>query len=137
MVSFKFAFAVQIALVVGACTPYPVQTDYPGSGLGTIQARTERGGGPTAFGPDGKPVVYRIPVIGKNTGFQVETSGPPGSTSFVYEIRGVDGTVHIVGSKSPFAIGSCVAFSGYADGPSRTHWSVGRVTLEPSNNCGK
>jgi len=135
MTAFKCRFALLGIVLAGGCAPYPLQTDYSGGAVGKIQSRTERGGGPTAFGPDGKPYVAPVPVGG--VVIPVESGGLPGSRSYIYEIRAADGTLHIVGSRATFEIGSCVAFSGYADGPSRTHWSVGRVTLERSTNCDK
>jgi hypothetical protein len=52
-----------------------------------------------------------------------------------YELRTDDGTILIVQATSEFPVGACVALSGYADGPSRTHFSVGRAQLEPSDRC--
>jgi hypothetical protein len=52
-----------------------------------------------------------------------------------YELRTNDGTLLIVQATSEFSVGTCVALSGYADGPSRTHFSFGRAQLEPSDEC--
>jgi hypothetical protein len=52
-----------------------------------------------------------------------------------YELRANDGTLLIVQSTSEFAIGACVMLSGYADGPSRTHFSFGRAQLKSSDRC--
>jgi hypothetical protein len=52
-----------------------------------------------------------------------------------YELRANDGTLLIVQATSEFPVGACVMLSGYADGPSRTHFSFGRAQLEPSDEC--
>lgn len=125
------------ALLLAACTaspPYSLVTDYPGTGLGKIEVRTESASGPAVVGPDGKPPDINVPV-GK-----VFVSLPGVAVlkiprHFHYQIRAKDGTLHIAATESEFEVGSCVSFSGYADGPSRTHWSRGRVKVERSNEC--
>jgi hypothetical protein len=52
-----------------------------------------------------------------------------------YEVRAKDGTLHLIFSDETFEIGECVAFQGFSDGPSRTQWSQGRVTLVRSGAC--
>lgn len=52
-----------------------------------------------------------------------------------YELQANDGTVLIVQTTSDFPVGACVMLSGYADGPSRTHFSFRRAQLEPSDQC--
>lgn len=52
-----------------------------------------------------------------------------------YELLANDGTLLIVQATSEFPVGACVTLSGYADGPSRTHFSLGRAQLEPSDQC--
>jgi hypothetical protein len=52
-----------------------------------------------------------------------------------YELRTNDGLLLIVQATSEFPVGACVMLSGYADGPSRTHFSFGKAQLEPSNEC--
>src|SRR5438067_959127 len=99
---------VLTALSLSACTfSIPRETPYPGSGLGKIER-----------GARSKPSLLLLY-----------------EGSFHYQIRAKDGTLHILANKVEFQIGDCVAFSGYADGPSRTHWSSGRTTLVRSTDC--
>ena len=58
-----------------------------------------------------------------------------GKTRIDYELRANDGTLLVVQATSEFPVGACVMLSGYADGPSRTHFSFGRAHLEPSDRC--
>lgn len=109
------------------------EADYPGSATGRIEARTERRP-PKSIVPDRRPADALLP------GHRVLFSVPAASarrirSTFLYEIRAIDGVVHIVGSFQDFEMGACVSISGYADGPSRTHWSPGRVKLERSTAC--
>lgn len=112
-------------------------TDYPGGAAGKIQSRTARGGGPI-FESDGRPpLTIQVPVKGAAT---VPVPIPQGTYSFEgrsfnYEILDARGTLHIVQHDTLFEVGDCVEFSGYADGPSRTHWSRPRVTMERSAKC--
>ena len=52
-----------------------------------------------------------------------------------YELRANDDTVLIVPTTSEFTVGACIVLSGYADGPSRAHFSFVRAQLEPSDRC--
>ena len=128
-------------LSLAACTlgpHYPRETDYPGAAAGIVEVRTESVPGPAVYGPDGRPAVAEVPVKGYPLPLRIETGALIRTPHyFHYQVRAKDGTLHILASDLPFEVGSCVAFSGYADGPSRTHWSLGRVTLERSTDCGK
>lgn len=97
------------------------QTGYPATAVGRIAKRTVQGSGDTRTSP--------IPAVTK-TGEIVRTTARIG-----YELRADDGTVLIVQTTSDFPVGACVAVSGYADGPSRTHFSFGRATLAASDQC--
>ena len=105
--------------------PYKYETDYPGNGVGRIEKRVDVPSSPigNVTVPVGKLFV-KLPAPQRYPG------------RIQYQIRGNDGTLHILSSDVPFEVGSCVAFAGFADGPSRTHWSFGRVTLlEGSKGC--
>src|SRR5688572_6375233 len=110
--------AAATALLSGCIGPHwSRETEWPGSGLGVIELRRDHSGTePHAIGN----VIVPLRIEPR---------------SFHYEIRSPDGTLHIVRSDTPFKVGACVKFSGHADGPSRTHWSYGRVTLELSTAC--
>jgi hypothetical protein len=129
--------SVAVAITAAGCTVgpyYPMKTDYPGGGLGRIEDRAVVGSAPSFYGPDGKPA--RIPVlVGANpttidSGVLYRTAG-----RVVYQIRDADGALHVVSTERDFEVGSCVRWAGYADGPSRTHWSMGRVQVEKSDEC--
>lgn len=134
----KFANGVAIVLLVilpvSGCVapmPYSYETKYAGNGVGKIEKRVEFPSAPIAYRQDGSPATVPV-LIGKQF---VEFPGPRYPGRIRYEIRGNDGTLHILSSDFPVEVGACVAFAGFADGPSRTHWSFGRVRLERSKNC--
>jgi hypothetical protein len=132
MTLFRISVLAMILWTTTACGPWHKrETDYPGEGVGIIETRTGSGGGVSASSitlvPVGK-ILVPIPAG--------EVSTPtPGK--FHYQIRSRDGTLHILANDVAFDVGTCVAFSGYADGPSRTHWSFGRTTLIKSEDCAK
>ena len=130
-----------IAVSLPACVVgphYSLETNYPGTGVGIVEARSESPSTPVADLVEPKPDFgekYSAPAaLGVFIGRQI---GPRTPRTFHYQVRSSDGTLHIIGSEAEHEIGSCVAFSGFADGPSRTHWSSRRVTLEKSTNCVK
>ena len=120
--------------LLASCTVAPHwsrETDWPGRGVGKVESRGESLPGP-AGGP--QPDIY-VPV-GRVLVPVPYVSPFRTSHTFHYQIRSSDGTLHIVASETDFEVGACVEFSGFADGPSRTHWSLGRATLKRSNDCG-
>src|SRR5437867_4211257 len=106
------------ASVLQGCGPRFSATDYTGDAIGMIERRNGVGGGPTAYGPDGKPYVAPVPI----GGVVIPVPGPVSARYFQYEIREKNGTLHLVQDDKEFQVGSCVEFWGSADGPSRTHW---------------
>lgn len=132
----RSVFAV-LAMGMAGCTVgpyYPLQTDYPGTGVGRIEDRSVVESAPAFYGPDGEPA--RIPVQVGATPTTIDSRflyRTPGRV--VYQIRTGDGTLHVVSTDRDFAVGACVHWTGYADGPSRTHWSAGRVQVEKSDEC--
>jgi hypothetical protein len=113
---------------------YSVETDYPGSAVGKIEVRKDFGAAPAVVNRDGTAAT--IPVLVGPVVVPV-TSAPFLRTpsGIRYEIRVKDGTLLLVDAKDEFDVGACVRVSGYADGPSRTHWSLGRAKLERSGEC--
>jgi hypothetical protein len=128
---------VGIATVAVMCgcvnnPPYSRETAFPGSGLGKVERRTEHGGAD----PTAKPQTVTVPVLMGKTYVPITVGVTPASPRrFLYEIRASDGVLHIVSDGLDFPLGACLAWSGYADGPSRTHWSMGRVQVAPSDKC--
>jgi hypothetical protein len=127
-IACKVIFGELAVMLLAGCVtkmPYSYVTDYAGNGIGRIEKRVDV--------PSASAVT--VPVRVGVTVFEIP--GPvryPGRIQ--YQIRSSDGTLHVLSSDIPFEIGSCVAFAGFADGPSRTHWSFGRVTsIELSKNC--
>ena len=106
-------------LLVACSTPrhWSAQTGYPATIVAWVANRTT--------GLQHSP----IPAV-KADGELVRSK-----TRIDYELRANDGTVLIVQTTSEFPVGACVMVSGYADGPSRTHFSFGRAQLEPSDRC--
>ena len=108
------------SLLPAACSVPPrwsTQTDYPV----TVAARVAKRTGFLQHSP--------IPIM--TASGELIRSKP----RIDYELRANDGTVLIVQTTSEFPVGACVELSGYADGPSRTHFSFGRAKLEPSDRC--
>ena len=106
-------------LLVACSTPrhWSTQTDYPATIVARVAKRTT--------GLQHSP----IPIV-KADGELVRSKA-----RIDYELRANHGTVLIVQTTSEFPVGACVMLSGYADGPSRTHFSFGRAQLEPSDRC--
>jgi hypothetical protein len=119
--------------VAAACSSTPKETDYPGSGVGKIESRNELTGVRGYVTSEGKPLVMYLP--GPVPALAVPI--PMGRTEQArnYEVRAKDGTLHLVFSDEAFEAGECVAFHGFSDGPSRTQWSRGRVTVVRSKAC--
>jgi len=118
-----------LSLVVGACTVAPhwsKETSWPGSGVGRIENRGDSPSGPVGGPQKGLPLVtvFGEPVV--RAPYVTPFRTPH---TFHYQVRSPDGTLHVIASEAEFEVGTCIAFSGYADGPSRTHWSLGRATL--------
>lgn len=130
---FRSCAAALLPVALAGCVlPYSGETPYPGSGLGKIVSRAEHSG-ITVNGIEDALFMMKD----KSTRFAhpLEIEGSP--TRFVYEVESTDGTLHIVSAHELFPVGSCVSWAGFADGPSRTHWSMGRVEVKPSDMCGK
>ena len=135
MTLFRVSLLAVMIWSTAACAPWHKrETDYPGGGIGIIETRASSDGGGFAeyvqnvtIVPVGKAVVLLPPR-------EIATPTPG---KFHYQIRAKDGTLHLLANDAAFDIGTCVTFSGYADGPSRTHWSFGRTTLVRSADCGK
>ena len=128
----RFSAALLPVVLAGCVLPYSRETPYPGSGLGKIVSRAEYGGITVSeienglFMPKGKSMSFsNAPKI----------EGAP--ARYVYEVQSADGTLHIVSTRETFPVGSCVSWTGFADGPSRTHWSMGRVEVRRSDMCSK
>src|SRR5215510_12874994 len=129
---------IAAALLLTACSAQPrlpAETDYPATVVGRIVKRTVAGSAPIVD-PKENPTATThtphspIPVV--TSSGEVIRAGP----RIAYELRAKDGTLLIAQAASDFPVGACVALSGYADGPSRTHFSFGRARLEPSDQCG-
>ncbi len=129
---------VLLAALLTACGGPPLarETAYPGSGTGRVEKRTPHGGGPTVFRPDGTPgmTVY-VPAGGVMVPMRMPS--PEAPRYFTYEIRTRDDSLVIVQADKPLDPGACVEYSGHADGPSMSHWSLGRVTIEKSEKCNR
>jgi hypothetical protein len=97
------------------------QTGYPATAVARVTKRATEGSRDTHHSP--------IPAI-TQTGEVLRSRA-----RIDYELRANDGSVLIVQTASDFPVGACVTVSGYADGPSRTHFSFGRAKLEPSDQC--
>lgn len=123
--------AVMFGATAGCAPWHQRQTDYPGEGTGIVESRTGPGGDVSARSSTLIPVgnIF-VPVPERE--IVIPTPG-----KFRYQIRARDGTLHLVANDAAFDVGACVAFSGYADGPSRTHWSFGRTVMVKSDACGK
>src|SRR5262245_17566707 len=110
--------AAACLLLAGCSTPPHSlrKTDYPATIVGRVVKRTD---------PQHSP----IPMV-KESG-EIVRSRP----RVDYELRANDGSVLIVQAAMEFPVGACVSLSGYADGPSLTHFSFGRAELEASDQC--
>ncbi len=132
MVYYSSFFIALVGCTVGP--HYPTETAYPGSGFGKVLVVSFIESAPAFYGQDGKPFVIQIPIEGQT--FQMDTALLHRTPNRVdYHIQGSDGTLHIMSSTVAFPKGACIAWTGYADGPSRTHWSFGRVRMEKSDKC--
>jgi hypothetical protein len=127
-------------VILLGCTVAPHwsnETDYPGSAIAKVVRRNDVPSTPLVE-PSEKPLSINI-VNTRHGPLPVVTgdgSGLVRSTArFDYELRTNDGTLLIVQSESAFEVGACLAVTGYADGPSRTHYSLGRARLERSDRC--
>jgi hypothetical protein len=119
--------SVVVLTACAAPVPYSTETAWPGSGTGKVEARTESESGPQVVDRDGNQATLPLRFLGINRDVPLGGRIP---RHFHYQVRALDGTMHLIQSEGEFAVGSCVAFSGYADGPSRTHWSRGRVQVK-------
>jgi hypothetical protein len=134
----KRLFTSLLLALLGACTvrPYwPTETDYPANAIARVVKRN---------GIASAPIVdpstpLSISIVGTKHGAIPFVTGDGGlvrTTPYThYELLTNDGEILLVQSESEFALGTCVALSGYADGPSRTHYSLGRARLESSDGC--
>jgi hypothetical protein len=109
--------ALFLPLVACSVQPHSSrETEYPATVVARVAKRT---------------IVQHSPIpIVKESGEVVRSSA-----RVDYELRASDGTILVVQATSEFPVGACVRLFGYADGPSRTHFSFGRAELEPSDRC--
>src|SRR6267143_3584786 len=131
--------AVAAAVVLSGCGGpyYSRETNYRGGATGVVEKRTAVGGPSTSSSDSDRRSEVPVPT-GKTVIFVPAPSGPLFSPRyFTYEIRSKDGTVHIAQYDTEFEVGSCIEFSGFADGPSRTHWSRNRISMQRSDKCDK
>lgn len=110
------------------------ETSWPGSAVGRVVASTFSPSGPAVVGPDGKPAVIPIFLKGSSVPIQVPAGGST-PEHYHYQVRANDGTLLVLQSDVALPVGACIAISGYADGPSMTHWSFGRAKVEQSAGC--
>jgi len=127
---------IAAALLLTACSAQhrlPAETEYPATVVGRVAKRTVAGSSPIAEKENPTAITQTphssIPIV--TSSGEVIRVRP----RIAYELRANDGTLLIVQATSDFPVGACVALSGYADGPSRTHFSFGRAALEPSDQC--
>lgn len=114
------AVVLPLAVCLLPATLFP-ETGFPATVVARVAKRTVEGSADTRHSP--------IPVV-------TETGEVARSSARIdYELRANDSTVLIVRTTSDFPVGACVTLSGYADGPSRTHFSFGKAKLEPSDQC--
>ena len=130
----RIAGLLAAAAALSGCTGglrYATETEWPGSGHGRVESRIDQGPSRLTESGAGAPVVVGGAVLGQvDSGAWLRT---PALSH--YEVRSPDGTLHIISSERAFPEGSCVAWTGYADSPARTHWSWGRVELTASDQC--
>jgi hypothetical protein len=137
----RFAASLAAAVALSGCTMgmrYSTVTDWPGSGYGRVETRIDRGPA-RCCGAMMERGVTVVPIGGVFVPIPVQPIGVnPWTTPALshYEIRSPDGTLHIISDEKAFPEGACVAWTGYADSPARTHWSWGRVELQASDKCG-
>jgi hypothetical protein len=111
--------SVAFLLLVACSVPYyrSTETEYPAEVVARVAKRTDPQHSPI-------PIVTESGEVIRSRGVRID-----------YELRTNDGTLLIVQTTSEFPVGTCVKLSGYADGPSRTHFSFRRAQLEPSDRC--
>jgi len=112
----------------------PAETEYPATVVGRVAKRTVAGSVPIVDpkeNPTATTYTPHSPIPMVTSSGEVIRARP----RIAYELRANDGTLLIVQAASDFPVGACVVLSGYADGPSRTHFSFGRARLEPSDEC--
>ncbi|MCE2999643.1 MAG: hypothetical protein ACK59Y_10560 [Betaproteobacteria bacterium] len=134
--NFGFAFLF-VALLAGCGGPYSRfgrGTDWPGTAVGRVVASTFSPSGPVVIGPDGKPIYIVIPIQGTGLAIQGRLGGDT-PEHYHYQIQKNDGTLLVLQSEARIPTGACIVISGYADGPSMTHWSFGRTKVGPSDGC--
>jgi hypothetical protein len=108
-----------LLLLVGCSVPSyrSTETEYPAKLVARVTKRTGVQHSPI-------PIVTESGEVIRSRGVRID-----------YELLANDGTLLIVQATSDFPIGACVMLSGYADGPSRTHFSFGRAELKASDRC--
>src|SRR5262245_46960449 len=113
-----------------ACTVRPhwsTETDYPANAIARVVSRSGVPSAPVA--DPSTPLSVRF--VGTKYGAIPIVTGGGGlvrTTPYIhYELRTNDGRTLLVQSEVDFGLGACIALSGYADGPSRTHYSLGRA----------
>src|SRR5262245_49172557 len=105
-----------LSIAMVACVPlsFRTETPYPGSGAGRIVTTSgEPGPIPAADRP--KPIM--VPVNGVYVPIPGEAAQIFQARRYVYEVRANDGVLHLVGSTTRFAVGDCIQWKGYSDGP--------------------
>ena len=118
MRGFHLAVALLSMCAVG-CVPlsFRTETPYLGSGSGRIVSMNDEPGPiPEADRP--KPII--VPIRGLFVPIPGDAAEVFQARTYAYEVRANDGTLHLVGSTTKFALGDCIAWKGYSDGPSMT-----------------
>ena len=128
---------IAAALLLTACAAQPrlpAETEYPATVVGRVAQRTVAGSVPIVDpkeNPTATTYTPHSPIPMVTSSGEVIRARP----RIAYELRANDGALLIVQATSDFPVGACVVLSGYADGPSRTHFSFGQARLEPSDQC--
>lgn len=134
----KGAFSSLLLASLVGCTVRPywsTETSYPANEIARVVKRN--GVASAAIVDPSTPLA--ITIVGTKHGAIPVVTGDGGivrTTPYIhYELRTNSGEILLVQSESVFELGTCLALSGYADGPSRTHYSLGRARLELGDGC--
>jgi hypothetical protein len=133
-VGVVLVLAASLAACGGPYSHFGRETSWPGSAVGRVVASTFSPSAPAVVGPDGKPVEVPIFLKGRPVPIRVAAGGST-PEHYHYQVQANDGTLLILQSDARLPVGACIAISGYADGPSMTHWSFGRAKVEQSADC--
>jgi len=115
---------------------WTTETDYPATAIARVVKRSDIPSTPLVDPQENPPSIIIVPTRSGPILIATGSHGIARSASRIdYELRTKDGTLLVVQTSTEFPVGTCVALSGYADGPSRTHFSLGRAQLSPSDAC--